>query len=748
MLFLPKNTLSQEFIRLEYIDIKSGSIGSASWCDFNADGYKDIYVTGQDLDDEFLHVEIQLNDKNKNFYDSQISNLPKVIYDGFSAGDIDNNGTLDIIFAGTQSGFVDRNITKIFKSIVDSVFVEVPHLLPYLSRCCLNLVDLDNDGFQDIFYQGIDSTNNFTSGTWKNMRNNTFTQIENSIENIAGPRGNFTQNSALWIDFDNNGLKDALLGQSTREEFKLCLYENKGNFNFEKKQFVLPDLNYISMDAGDINQDGLMDIVLAGSEKIYLSSGDIRAHIYVLINNGDFSFTEHFRIENIGVFVNSLELGDLNNDGYLDLMYYGAGGSYRAYKLFLNDKNSNFYEIENSVGDVNTGGSNLGDMDNDNDLDLLVYGEYDLESWKLVTYVFENRIESINQKPSPPSELDILLDHQDVILKWNNGNDDHTHPNALSYNLRIGTTENPNSILSSFSTDSALKVCNWGNQQQNHQYILKTLDPGHYTIGIQSIDNSYNASVTKEVEFCINKTTYLFGDTISFCEGEDVVIDLPDHHLNYSWSNGSNDSILVTNIPGLHTLNLTHTDGCLSYESLFLKQMNKPILEIGNDTSIFLDEEIELISNNPDGDFLWNDSTLNNNFYFRADEFGLGDHIIWLEYTNQDGCKNKDSLTISVLERPVSSLLTLNTFPNPFFNQINIESSKIIEGQTNLKLYDVKGKLIYNMTLPNLNTITTIQCPELSIGTYYLSVENDSHAFFETFKLVKQYKYKTYPIIR
>jgi hypothetical protein len=48
----------QTFQRIENIDLKSGYLGFESWCDFDSDGFLDIFVTGVDFGGDLQHAII------------------------------------------------------------------------------------------------------------------------------------------------------------------------------------------------------------------------------------------------------------------------------------------------------------------------------------------------------------------------------------------------------------------------------------------------------------------------------------------------------------------------------------------------------------------------------------------------------------------------------------------------------------------------------------------------------------------
>lgn len=397
---------SQNFEKVSASDnLKGGYNGFASFVDYNKDGLLDIFVTGVDfgVNGDFRNAILYKNNGDKTFTESAIKNIPRAIYGDLSWGDFNNDGTLDLLYNGTVSGFAENNITKIYKNIDNGCeFVEISNSIPKIKDGSVQWVDIDNDGLLDVFYQGINANDIFDLGIFKNNGNETFTKVENiNLYSITGERANMQFNRGNWADFDGDGLKDVIIASSTKTEREFAIYKNLGNFKFQKTSFSLPQLSYVSMDVGDINKDGLPDLVFTGSTEFNLMSGDSNSKLFFYLNKGNMNFSNSLVLENSGGFLSQLKLGDFNNDGFLDLVNFGSGLSYRVTKFYLNNKNDTFSEVYKGFPICYSGGVDFGDFDNDNDLDILYYGRTENPRDDEITYVYENKTVNIDL----PSEI-------------------------------------------------------------------------------------------------------------------------------------------------------------------------------------------------------------------------------------------------------------------------------------------------------------------------------------------------------
>lgn len=147
------------------------------------------------------------------------------------------------------------------------------------------------------------------------------------------------------------------------------------------------------LTVGDINSDGLDDLVVGGSS-------DYDASIFIQKTDGSFSHSTLLKTKDKKSEDEGLLLFDMDNDGDLDL--YCVSGSYEGEnnpnqyqdRLYLNDGSGNFTLSENRLPSMKTSGScvRAADIDADGDLDLFVGGRVVPGSWPLAprSYILKN----------------------------------------------------------------------------------------------------------------------------------------------------------------------------------------------------------------------------------------------------------------------------------------------------------------------------------------------------------------------
>jgi hypothetical protein len=178
----------------------------------------------------------------------------------------------------------------------------------------------------------------------------------------------------MWVDFNLDGNLDMVVnGNPTfgSAQTQILLY-NPGSGNFDQAVSLSPTLSVpVDMAAGDLNDDGYPDLVVSSRSGTALT----RVYLYNSTNN-TLNGVNSFSSALTAFGLSAVDLADFNNDGELDLAVVGRNattGTNRIH-LYRNVNGANFQQDFVSGSGVEEAWIEWGDFDRDGDQDLLIGG--------------------------------------------------------------------------------------------------------------------------------------------------------------------------------------------------------------------------------------------------------------------------------------------------------------------------------------------------------------------------------------
>lgn len=328
---------------------KINNPGGVYACDFDRDGQTDFLVTD---------VNPIANALYKGLGDGKFKDVTNVIGLGrikqvsLTRGnaafvDLNNDGWIDLLHTegaiwendgGKQ--FVDRSDKTNLFTITDSTKVELKSV---------SIADYDRDGLLDLYVlRRNEMPTSWLEGTGTGpgsvmCRNEGNWQFKDVTAESGTDGHNSLIFTTVWLDANNDNWPDLAVINEFGDSF---LYVNQQNGSFEHRDLNpdMADFGSMGVDAGDIDNDGLIDLYIAG---MYSKAGsriignlpddaysaDVMSRLDSLIdgselyrNTGNLNFTasgEADRVHNVG-WSWGPSLADFNSDGWLDV-YAPAG---------------------------------------------------------------------------------------------------------------------------------------------------------------------------------------------------------------------------------------------------------------------------------------------------------------------------------------------------------------------------------------------------------------------------------------
>lgn len=217
-------------------------------------------------------------------------------YDGLALGDLDHNGWLDVVAGSGEDGGLQA---WLFQDAV--AWIEESGELPASGTFLdIDLGDLDNDGYLDIAAaaDGLGvrcwTAEDFdTTGPWWDTAS-------------TGLPGSGTYSSVAFGDLNRDGLLDLV---AAGEGLGLGVWQGDGTGHWTAVKSPEEAGTWRAVAVGDVNHDARLDIVAGALDK----------GVYVWAGDGGFGWTSLATPSGSGTYAD-IALGDLNNDGWLDLV--------------------------------------------------------------------------------------------------------------------------------------------------------------------------------------------------------------------------------------------------------------------------------------------------------------------------------------------------------------------------------------------------------------------------------------------
>ena len=226
-----------------------------------------------------------------------------------------NNDSLNDVIVGTGAYFDTINDYKIFVYLQTSTGelaepVKYSYPTTFAPVNSITVDDVNNDHLNDVIIGYGDSISIF-------FQNNA--GVLSSIQTFYSGS---TVYGLKTGDLNNDGLTDIAVSQ-WNETFIRIFYQTDSGFN--SVTFDKPPGGYDEIDVGDVNSDGLDDVVFMAGQ---LAGG---IHVFIQNNSGSLDpYVSYFPPPNLFNALHGIAIGDLNNDNANDIVASSGGNSPNA----------------------------------------------------------------------------------------------------------------------------------------------------------------------------------------------------------------------------------------------------------------------------------------------------------------------------------------------------------------------------------------------------------------------------------
>ncbi len=285
--------------------LSSNIIGARSICAEDLDNDNDVDVVVGLYGFNAVFVENQAGSFSAPQYFIS-GNIQNILSCKNTLSDMDNDGDIDIVSITASGSGTGADYENLYLNVNNGNLNFTERLNVSLSMTTSKVVaifDVDNDADNDILRSEIEGL------TWQmNEGNGQFRSIPDTIF------GGLIDN-AINFDVDLDGDQDIVASHYDNND-RIGWYKNLGNGNYSAPIIFAtsPSVHtYKCIRKADVDNDGFIDVIVGND----LLSDKIRWHKN--INGVGFSPAADL-LSNSGINVETFKIGDLDNDGYVDLL--------------------------------------------------------------------------------------------------------------------------------------------------------------------------------------------------------------------------------------------------------------------------------------------------------------------------------------------------------------------------------------------------------------------------------------------
>ncbi|MES2556428.1 MAG: T9SS type A sorting domain-containing protein [Bacteroidota bacterium] len=234
-----------------------------------------------------------------------------------------------------------------------------------------------------------------------------------------------------------------------------------------------------------------------------------------------------------------------------------------------------------------------------------------------------------------------------------------------------------------------------------------------------TVTDTNGCSASDTIQLIVNQSPiFSLGSDQSDCE--EVILEPTTPVVGtYTWSDNSSGSTLTVGTSGAYALTILSPDNCSWVDSINVTIFGLPSVTLSTAPGVICnyDPDVTLVGT-PAGGTFSGPSVTGSAF---DPSIGNGNHDVFYEFTDGNGCTGFDTLTLVVdgcLGVAENTVTTLIVYPNPSTGEFTLDIP--VNGAV-VQVTDVFGKLVYNNRFEQ-NGVSTIQLDENANGTYFVTL--------------------------
>lgn len=533
-----------------------------------------------------------------------------------------------------------------------------------IQKAEISAVDYDRDGDRDLLLIGENPEGRFAQ-LYRNDGGMAFTPVESPFAAVALA-------TIDWGDVNGDGLLDMVQsGFAGDEGIKALLFNSDAEGNFTLNESVNFPQMAPTIGMADLNNDGFTDVYVFGNH--------FEGKSNIFFNDGAGSFTQSAQFEAYTWVDPQVYPVDIDTDGDLDLFVmagYEENIDARFARIFVNDEGT-FTETDPGIIAKGFGHAEWGDYDADGDLDLLLNGDGFVNSGEdsdFIYRLYNNDGGELSEAATFEPYRQINIGNGSRFADWDNDGDldiiltgwnPEEERQATAIYLNEGgsfTAHESNASLPGVS-ESAIEVADL-DQDADLDLILSGFSGNNYA----GEGSAFNTNVSLVVENTTNNPNEAPAAPANLSASV-----VKEGVVTFSWDAPADDSTPQVSLS--YNLFLVSEDG--SYIMFPLADTTSGTLLVQRMGNVQLNNSWTL-RGLPEGEYRWGVQAIDNSF--AGSEFA------------------KQDLTVS---QPVTGIrdqavfLDMKVYPNPSKGEISVNFGQ--GGTYQLKVYTFEGREVKSL---------------------------------------------------
>lgn len=212
------------------------------------------------------------------------------------------------------------------------------------------------------------------------------------------------------------------------------------------------------------------------------------------------------------------------------------------------------------------------------------------------------------------------------------------------------------------------------------------------------------------------------GQDLVICDGGSATLVADAGFASYTWSTGSEEPSIEVNLTDTYVVTGTTTSGCMASDTIEVIVNPLPIVDLGADTTICVDQTLTLDAGNWDS-YQWSDGSMDATLEV------MEEGTFSVTVTDEFGCEGSDEIMVTVEICPgvFEAIVAgeLQALPNPVVDRVQLSLSDFEAGEYTLRIEDALGKTwqTQGFTMQGSEQQLELDLRALPAGTYFLSLQ-------------------------